>query len=81
MDSEQITLLRGLRTKSSGNHSLYYYQGNFYQPLSLVKKDKLRADRAVRLFKIDNKLMIEKDKADPDYKTLVEIFDDQYPNG
>ena len=74
---DDVTILRGLRTKDKkGDHRLYYYQGNFFYPLELCKKDSDRVSRAIRMFKINHKPMIEKDRADPSYKTLLELDDE-----
>ena len=76
MGNEDITILTGLKTANKqGNHRLYYYQGNFFQPMSLASKDKKRTERAVRMFKIKHRDMIATDRADPNYKTLLQFFD------
>lgn len=60
---------------------LYYYQGNFYHPLDLVGDSVGKVKRGIREFMRDNKELVETDRASPDYKTLLQLFDEQYPNG
>lgn len=56
---------------------LYYYQGNFYHPLDLIQDRVGKVKRAIREFIKNNKERIEKDRSHPDYKTLVQLFDEQ----
>lgn len=59
--------------------TLYYYQGNFFHPVELQGIVVGIAKGAIRKFIKDNKEMIANDRAHPDYKTLVDLFDEQYP--
>jgi hypothetical protein len=52
---------------------LYYYQGNFYHPLDLVGNSVGLVKRGIREFLAKNKDMVARDRASPDYKTLVEL--------
>lgn len=56
---------------------LYYYQGNFYYPLDLKGSSPGLIKRGIRDFMANNADLIARDRADPDYKTAVELFDDQ----
>jgi len=58
--------------------SLYYYQGNFYHPFNLHGSEVGRVKRAAREFVKHNKELVGRDRSDPNYKTLVEIFDEYY---
>lgn len=78
MSEKRITLLKDLKSTPDGaDHWLYYYQGNFFYPLSLFGRHKGRAARAIRMFKYNHRAMVDNDRAHPDYKTLVELFDEQ----
>lgn len=78
MSAKSKIILRDLKTSpESGGHRLYYFQGNFYHPLVLWGNDKGRVAKAIRMFKINNRALVENDRAHPDYKTLPEIFDAQ----
>lgn len=57
---------------------LYYYQGNFYYPLELSGKWIGIVKGAIRKFKKENAAMIEADRKHPEYKTIVQIFDEQF---
>lgn len=56
---------------------LYYYQGNFFHPLDLVGRQVGLVKAGIRKFEAENAEMITRDRAHPDYKTLVELFDEQ----
>jgi hypothetical protein len=78
--SEDITILKDLRTLAPGskpNNRLYYYQGNFFLPISLHGGDYGRVKKAIRIFVKDNNELITKDRAHPDYKTRLDLFDEQ----
>ena len=57
---------------------LYYYQGNFYMPLMLRGDQVGKVKRAIREFKAANQELIDRDRSHPDYKTLLQIFDEAY---
>ena len=60
---------------------VYYYQGNIFSPLEEPKgSDVGKVRKFIREFLEANAERVAKDRADPAYKTLVEIFDEQYPN-
>jgi len=61
--------------------SLYYFEGNFYHPIDLVGRSIGQVKRGIRDFWKANKEKIKADRALPTYKTLVQIFDEQYPEG
>ena len=56
---------------------LYYYQGNFFHPLELVGYQVGIVKRAIRDFMKTNKELIKRDRAHPDYKNILELFDIQ----
>jgi hypothetical protein len=60
--------------------SVYYFKGNFYHPYDLLGNRVGIVKRAIEEFKLKNKERIEKDRSHPDYKTLVEIYNEQFPN-
>ena len=61
--------------------TLYYFEGNFYHPIDLIGRSIGQVKRGIREFVKANKDLIKVDRAKPSYKTLVEIFDAQYPEG
>ena len=61
----------------SGSVRVYYFEGNFYQPLDLRKGVQQKVDKLIRNFRYKNSALIEKDRAKPTYKTLVALCDDQ----
>lgn len=58
---------------------LYYYQGNFYHPVDLPGNLLGKVRGAIRTFMKVNKEYVEQDRNDPSYKTLVQLFEEQYP--
>jgi hypothetical protein len=68
-----ICMLPGGKQRSN---RLYYYQGNFYYPLDLVGKQVGLVKKGIREFTAANKELIARDRAHPDYKTLLQIFDE-----
>lgn len=71
MDKTILKLKRGFR--------LYYYQGNFFYPLDLLKGEQDLVDKAIRLFKVNNKALIAADRASPSYvpfKDLIKVYDE-----
>ena len=80
MGEEHITILRNLRTKEPNSrpiHLLYYYQGNFFHPMDLKNKDMSRVKVAKHIFLNENKELVEADRSHPNYKTKVQLFDEQ----
>ena len=76
MDTEHIQI-EYLSTWPKG--WLYYYQGNFYHPLDINGATVGKVRGLIRKFKKANKELVDRDRSHPDYKTLVEIFDEQMP--
>lgn len=56
---------------------LYYYQGNFYHPIDLPGNCVGLVKGTIRNFMKLNKALVASDRADPTYKTLTELFDEQ----
>lgn len=54
---------------------LYYYQGNFFYPLSLSKMGPGILERGIRQFTKDHKAMIDRDRKDPSYRSIGELVD------
>ena len=56
---------------------IYYYQGNVYQPIGGYKNRKVKeqVERKIKAWMRQNKEMILKDRAHPEYKTLVQLAD------
>lgn len=77
MTENDITILQEVRTMTGGKARVYYYQGNIYQPLFLDGCEVGRVKGAIRKFMKENSAMVDSDRASPDYKTLVELFDEQ----
>jgi hypothetical protein len=74
--SNHITLLSNVRCMDRATGSLYYYQGNFFQPLTSNGSEVGRIKKAIKIFKQENRELIAKDQAAPGYKTLLELFDE-----
>lgn len=55
---------------------LYYYQGNFFHPIDLIGAEVGIVKGAIRRFLKDNASMVAADRADPAYKTLMELCDE-----
>ena len=77
MDEDDITILDSVLSITGQTGRVYYYQGNIYQPLFLHGSDVARVKRAVRQFMKEHADRVATDRAHPDYKTLLEIFDEQ----
>ena len=77
MNPNDITIMQ-LDTKPKSR--LYYYQGNFYHPIDLQGKLLGTVWGAIRRFTREKKAMITADRAHPDYRTLVQLFDEGLPN-
>jgi hypothetical protein len=76
MSEEQITILKDVKCQGK-NNCLYYYRGNFFYPIMVDNGDLGRVRKAIRVFTKENKALVEKDRADPKYKTKLELFDEQ----
>lgn len=74
MNEQDITLM-DLPTKPRSR--LYYYQGNFYYPLDVSIDLKARVRFKIKQFKKDNTELFKNDRAHPDYKSVVQLFDEQ----
>lgn len=72
--SEHIEILK-ITTKPRS--TLYYYKGNFFHSLDLKDQWVGLVKKAIRNFLKENKEMVERDRKDPSYKTLTELFDEQ----
>lgn len=56
---------------------LYYYQGNFFHPMDIGGADIGIVKREIREFRKKNQSLVGADRADPGYKNLIELFDEQ----
>lgn len=74
MSEDDITIMQLPTVPRS---RLYYYQGNFYHPLDLPGACVGLVKRGIREFMKANRAMVERDRAHPDYKSLVQLFDEQ----
>lgn len=52
---------------------VYYYQGNFYHPLTLQKDEPGRVLRLIREFIKQHKALVENDRKDSAYRTLEQL--------
>ena len=57
---------------------LYYYQGNFYHPLTLEGCNVGRLRRLCRVFEKENAALVQSDRSHPDYKTRWELATEQW---
>jgi hypothetical protein len=69
MSSEEHHILR--LTEQKGR--LYYFQGNFFHPLELVGASVGKVKRGIREFMRDHHQLVARDRASPDYRTLVQL--------
>lgn len=81
MTDGDITLLAEVYSINNTKGRLYYYQGNFFMPLILRGDQSGRVKRAMRVFTQTHRKMIDDDRADQNYKTLMELFDEQINEG
>ena len=58
--------------------SLYYFEGNFYHPLDLPIQEARRVKNLIKIFLKKNKELVAEDRATPEYRTLIEIYDEYY---
>lgn len=58
-------------------YRVYYYQGNIFRPLDLPRKEEKEARQRVKNWIRANRARVDKDRSEPDYRTLVELFDEQ----
>jgi len=73
--SENDITIMDLHTKPKSR--LYYYQGNFFHPLDLSMDLKSRVRFKIKQFKKENAAKFAADRAHPDYKSVVQLFDEQ----
>jgi hypothetical protein len=66
----------GWSTAKGAVWTLYYYEGNFYYPLTLPTHLMGRVKRQIREWSKDNAERIAADQSHPEYKTKLEIYDD-----
>ncbi len=78
MSPNDITIMHVTLTNGKKGRC-YYYQGNFYYPLERLGNN-MRAKMRIKInvFKHENAALIKADRAHPDYKTLLQIFDEQF---
>ena len=77
MDEKDITIAQIPRSQFHARSRLYYYQGNFYHPLEMTRETASRVKNLINLFMKQNKEMIKRDRSHPDYKAMVQLFDEQ----
>jgi len=77
MSEQDITLIEFPPQRGRGRSRLYYYQGNFFMPLTLINDEVGKVKRAIREFCKKNADLVKTDRAHPSYKNLVELFDEQ----
>lgn len=81
MSEDDITLLDKVlieRTRRGDLYGrLYYYQGNFYQPLKVHGGAIAHVRRATRRFLREQAERVRADRAHPDYRTPVQLMDEQ----
>ena len=55
---------------------LYYYQGNFFFPIAMPKKEEKRVAKAMRIWAYRNKKRILADRSRPEYKSFETLIDE-----
>lgn len=78
--SEDITILTGIcginwRLPQSSRSRVYYYKGNIFRTMFPDGGEVSRIRRAIKAFLRENEVMVRRDRADPSYKTLTELFE------
>ena len=73
-----ITVMSPVVSANGMKGRCYYYKGNFFQPMTIHPSYLGKMKKAKRQFMKDNAELIEKDRAHPEYKTLVELCDEQF---
>lgn len=74
LSTKDITLLPKLNGQKG---RLYYYQGNFYHPISLLAPGPVKRAICEFLAVKENRVLFNSDRASPDYKTELQLFDEQ----
>ena len=77
MSPDHITILTGLDTGTSRGHILYYYQGNFYHPMSLSGGWPGKVKKAIRIFTRENREMVQADQAENIGKKIATLCEAQ----
>ncbi len=76
MSEDDITILPSVRAMAGPSGRLYYYQGNFYYPFTLHGSEVGRVRKAIRQWRKENTERVARDRADPSYRTIVQLFDE-----
>ena len=79
MSTNEISLIAFVRSITGQAGRLYYYQGNFYYPFNPHGSYAGKIKRAIREFRKTHADLIKADRADPSYRTLLELFDMEVP--
>lgn len=72
---DDITILSFRRDIHGIVGRLYYYQGNFFYPLTLPNFCVGVLERGIREFTKANKKLIEADRKDPKYQSISQLCD------
>lgn len=72
---EDITIISKVKTSGSHDGRLYYFQGNFFFPTSMPKKEERRVAKAIRIFTYKNREKIQQDRKSDDYVPFSELCD------
>ena len=67
------TILKTVTSANGMRGRLYYYKGNFFQPLFLKRKEQERVEKAIRKFIRDNLTLVQSDRAQEGYRDLVQL--------
>lgn len=74
MGESDITIMQ---LPTAPKSRLYYYQGNFYYPLDVSREMLQRIRFKIAQFKKENESLFKSDRSHPDYKSVVQLFDEQ----
>lgn len=65
-------------TRVAVHSRVYYYQGNFFYAISPQPDQLGRIRGAIRKFRKENRELVDKDRAHPDYRSIPQLLDEQF---
>ena len=87
LNDQDITILEVWRDDRFKKHHrcaayfrVYYYKGNIFQTYKIYGGETSEVKRATRNFINANRAMILADRADPEFKSLTDLYREQFPN-
>jgi hypothetical protein len=78
VNEDEITICSNVRASRGQRGRVYYYQGNIFQPMGLHGEEISSIRKAIKMFYKEYSKRIVMDRKHPNYKTLVELAEEQY---